>query len=97
MSVTLRNVRDQVANRHAFNCNKTLKGVHSFLVKTGAASAEVRQEIQDHILGIDDNYIIYSYETPIAVHNVVNGWWINDEKYSVTTSRHMGAIRMGIV
>ncbi len=35
-----------------------------------------------------DNYVVYSYQTPIAVWSRVAGTQLNLAKYSVTTSRH---------
>lgn len=43
-------------------------------------------------LGGDDTFVIKSYATPVAAWNSRFGWWINPEKYSVTTSRHMSSL-----
>lgn len=42
-------------------------------------------------------YIVWSYETPIAWYNALEGTWtMPDRKYSVTTSNHQGRIRTAL-
>lgn len=47
----------------------------------------------------DDNeeclidYVVYSYSTPIAWHRSGLGWYIVDQKFSPTTSKHQSIIR----
>ncbi len=44
----------------------------------------------------DRYYTIYSYATVMYAECTMCGrWWYNRKKYSVTTSRHQTAIRMG--
>ena len=38
-------------------------------------------------------FVISSYATPIAWHDLEAGWILPDESYSVTTSRHQSRIR----
>lgn len=38
------------------------------------------------------DYVIYSYDTPIAWHDANNEWVVPEVNYSVTTSRHQGRI-----
>lgn len=39
------------------------------------------------------DYVVYSYATPIAWHNSrANEWRTNNEKYSLTTSKHQSII-----
>lgn len=41
------------------------------------------------------SYIVYSYGTPIAWHDMNQGWVIPPVKYSRTTSRHQSTVRRG--
>jgi len=42
-------------------------------------------------------YVIYSYSTLMATVDLATKWvWINEEKYSVTTSRQMSYVRRGL-
>lgn len=92
----LKTVHKSVKNREDFNCNGTLTGVNEHFPNFGwAANTMAGVSLANHILGTLNNFVVYSYDTPIAVYNH-KGWWKNDAKYSVTTSRHMGAIGMGI-
>lgn len=43
--------------------------------------------------GID--YIVYSYNTPIAWHGF-DGWYVVEQKFSVTTSKHQNYVRRAI-
>lgn len=55
---------------------------------TGRLSREdARQFLEDR-----PDYIVWSYNTPIAWHGI-RGWVIPDEKYSVTTSGHQNRVR----
>ena len=40
-------------------------------------------------------YVVYSYGTPIAWHTA-QGWYIVEQKFSVTTSKHQNYIRRAI-
>lgn len=44
-----------------------------------------------------DTYIVYSYAAPILVYsNLTNRWFVTQEKFSVTTSRHVGYASWGV-
>lgn len=85
----LKTVRAHAINRNEFNCNGTLAGKWEHHPSFGRLNESV--ELANHLLGSCNNFVIYSYNTPIAVYNL-KGWWKNPNKYSVTTSRHMSAI-----
>lgn len=40
-------------------------------------------------------YIVYSYRTPIAWRDL-EGWYIVEQKFSCTTSRHQGIVRRAL-
>lgn len=41
-----------------------------------------------------DEYVVWSYRTVIARYDLLNGkWWVNPNKYSVTTSKQQNIIR----
>jgi hypothetical protein len=42
------------------------------------------------------DYVITSYATPIAWHDEQAGWVVPDTRYSVTTSKHQGTVRMAL-
>ena len=45
-------------------------------------------------VGID--FIVYSYGTPIAWHTLNFGWYVVEQKFSVTTSKHQNYTRRAI-
>jgi hypothetical protein len=42
------------------------------------------------------DYLVYSYGTPIAWHTA-EGWYVVEQKFSVTTSKHQNYVRRAIV
>jgi hypothetical protein len=42
------------------------------------------------------DYVVYSYDTPIAWHVPDVGWAMPDESYSKTTTRHQNKIRTAL-
>jgi hypothetical protein len=47
-----------------------------------------RSELQEQVT----DYVIYSYATPIAWHDIEVGWFFPPVKYSVTTSQHQSLV-----
>lgn len=90
----LRNVHNHAAKHEAFNCNNTLTGDWTLNYPlTGAIRDRENIKALDRMFHDgEDTFVIKSYDTPIAAWNKSNGWWINPEKYSVTTSRHMSSL-----
>ncbi len=41
------------------------------------------------------DYTVYSYNTPIAWHSP-KGWYVVEQKFSVTTSKHQNLVRRAI-
>jgi hypothetical protein len=42
------------------------------------------------------DYVVYSYGTPIAWHTQAYGWYVVEQKFSVTTSKHQNYVRRAI-
>lgn len=92
----LKTVRKPVSEKVPFNCNGTLTGVETNNPTFGwIANSMEGVRLANHLMGSTKNFVVYSYDTPIAVYNH-KGWWKSNAKHSVTTSRHMSAIGMGI-
>ena len=56
-------------------------------------SAEIERYNQD-LNSI--TYWVYSYSTPIAWFTEGNGWYVVEQKFSVTTSKHQNYVRQAI-
>lgn len=41
-------------------------------------------------------YVVYSYGTPVAWFSLLEGWYVVEQKFSVTTSKHQNYIRRAI-
>jgi hypothetical protein len=47
---------------------------------------------------VDGKYAIYSYGKHFPVAVCINGqWYVNQDKFSPTTSRHQSMVRMGLI
>ncbi len=52
------------------------------------------QRVASSLRDLADEYVVWSYRTVIARYNFANGeWWINENKYSVTTSKQQNIIK----
>jgi len=76
-----------------FRTHGALRG-DTFAYGTGRLPADWRNTFTARNGVID--YVIYSYQTPIAWHDKESGWIVPDESYSVTTSRHQGTVRAAL-
>lgn len=50
----------------------------------------------EHFLLRRAEYVVYSYETPIAAYVPGIGWWVNSDSYSPTTRQHQGIVRRAL-
>ena len=44
----------------------------------------------------DGTYTVHSYRAQIALYKPEHGWSVNEERYSVTTSRHQSQVRRAV-
>jgi hypothetical protein len=86
------NQRDAVkyiATREEFKAS-SLMGTFAHI---GAGQLEGKDLATYQADRIGINYIVYSYGTPIAWHTLSFGWYIVEQKFSVTTSKHQNTVR----
>ena len=93
MSVANNAAHQRIADRNLFK-GSNLQGV-AWLQGTGYLPADYRDELLTEWDGGLVDYVVYSYGTPIAWHNIREGWNIPPVKYSRTTSRHQSTVRRG--
>jgi hypothetical protein len=92
--VRLSNVYPYIRERRAFDANGTLRGIVGATEGMGRLPEHYHSRFLTAAIA-DDLYMVYSYRTPIAWF--ANGeWTIPSVKYSVTTARHLSAIRKGL-
>lgn len=80
--VTLSNDGTEWANN-----GKTLRGVAGPARSWGKLNDDTERAATGRA-----DYVIYSYQTPIA-WRVAGAWHVTGESYSVTTARHISAVR----
>lgn len=60
---------------------------------TGRLNAEESAKLINAAQIMD--YVVFSYDTPIAWHTFA-GWYIVEQKFSVTTSKHQNLVRRAV-
>lgn len=95
---TLKAIQDGVDKAIPFKCGNVSGKVHSmaFSIGWGILPEENKQLIRD-VLGESRAFVIYSWQTPIAVHNLeTDEWVIPDVRYSNSTTAHQAKVRVAI-
>ena len=92
-AVNQRDAIHYIATRQGFKAS-ALQGT---LTTKGCGRLDLRQldKFINELLDGKINYIVYSYETPIAWHTS-EGWYTVEQKFSVTTSKHQTFTRRAI-
>ena len=85
---------DLIADRVAFTGNN-LYGVLTSYDQVVHLIGQLPIEFEQQLKLDKPNFIVYSYNTPIAWHSD-KGWFIPEVKYSVTTSKHQGYVRRAV-
>lgn len=91
---TLASVPAMVRKRAEFNANGSLRGESGYHYGTGRMvpqDREIYSANRDRIV-----YTVVSYATPVAWIYDDGTHFITDNRYSVTTARHVGRIRLGL-
>lgn len=87
-----RDAMHYIATRQEFKAS-ALMGTFAH-IGTGRLDIEEHARYNEAIaLGVD--YLVYSYGTPIAWHTL-EGWYVVEQKFSVTTSKHSNYVRRAI-
>ena len=97
--ITIRNADVEISRRMTFDCYGSLRGEARkpggwWMFHTGQLPYVFVDALRADIDEVD--YVVFSYATPIAWHVNGKGWVYPDTKYSVTTSKHQGKVRMGM-
>lgn len=80
-----------IATRQEFKASALSGSTYS--LGAGRLSGTELQKFCDEVNFL--KYAVYSYGTPIAWYNV-GGWYIVEQKFSVTTSKHQNYVRRAI-
>ena len=80
-----------IATRQEFKAS-ALSGSR-YSLGAGRLRGEELEKFYAEVNGVD--YAVYSYGTPIAWHTL-EGWYVVEQKFSVTTSKHSNYVRRAI-
>lgn len=87
-----------IATRQEFRAS-ALEGWAGTASKDSARTSTGRLNAEESAKLINDaqsiEYVVFSYDTPIAWHTA-EGWYIVEQKFSVTTSKHQNYIRRAV-
>lgn len=89
--VNQRDAEHYIATRQEFKASALTGSTHS--LGTGRLSGADLNKFCDEVNFL--KYAVYSYGTPIAWYNI-GGWYVVEQKFSVTTSKHQNAVRRAI-
>jgi hypothetical protein len=85
---------DLIVDRVAFTGNN-LYGVLTRYDEVVHLIGQLPIEFEQQLKLDKPDFIVYSYNTPIAWHSD-KGWFIPEVKYSVTTSKHQNYVRRAV-
>jgi hypothetical protein len=87
-----------IENRLDFRAS-ALEGWEGTASRQSAKTGRLNQLEGDKLLSTADtgtiDYVVFSYDTPIAWHSA-EGWYVVEQKFSVTTSKHQNLVRRAV-
>lgn len=93
-SVNQRDARHYIAIRREFKASALWGDFAKYTPRQGEMSAE---EYTKFAAKFEENaYIVWSYSTPIALCTEEGEWYLVEQKFSTTTSRHQGVVRRAV-
>lgn len=86
-----------IATRQAFKAS-ALSGssYKDYYVSEGRLNREEYAILEQAVRGSEWVYVVFSYGTPIAWHIDGGDWYVVEQKFSVTTSKHQNYVRRAI-
>lgn len=95
--VTRRDAHEAVADRQNFRYNRSASGEWTSRVTNfGQLNESNARGAKRFLDAADESFVVFSYQTPIAIWNSARGWWITSQTFSRTTSTHQGFVRRGM-
>jgi hypothetical protein len=84
-----------ISERKEFTASALSGAFKRYTPETGRLNATETAKLIEDSQGIGGLYVVYSYGTPIAWHSL-DGWYVVEQKFSVTTSKHQNYVRRAI-
>jgi hypothetical protein len=85
-----------IATRQQFTASALSGGYKNFVPDWGRLNETDCHKMNTVMNENGGAYIVYSYGTPIAYFTLLQGWYIVEQKFSVTTSKHQNLTRRAI-
>jgi hypothetical protein len=95
--INQRDAEHYIATRQAFKAS-ALSGssFKQYTPDSGRLNPEEFALLKQATAGTEWVYVVFSYGTPIAWHIDGGDWYVVEQKFSVTTSKHQNATRRAI-
>ena len=91
-----RDAMHYIATRQEFRASALTGEFKNWTPDAGRLNLEEYAKLQDATKTRPEYvYVVYSYRTPIAWHTP-EGWYVVEQKFSVTTSKHQNYVRRAI-
>lgn len=83
-----------IATRQDFKASALSGKYESVRPHEGRLDLDENRKLKEHFSD-SGGYVVYSYGTPIA-WRTASGWYVVEQKFSVTTSKHQNYVRRAI-
>ena len=85
-----------IANRDEFKASALSGTFKDYTPSEGRLNREEYEILESAMNESRIAFVVFSYGTPIAWHTDARGWYIVEQKFSVTTSKHQNLTRRAI-
>jgi len=85
-----------IASKQEFKASALSGKREEYSPQTGRLDNEEIARLIDAFDSGNGGYVVMSYGTPIAWHTEGNGWYVVEQKFSVTTSKHQNYVRRAV-
>ena len=95
-SLNQRDAIHYIATRQEFKASALSGKFEQYRPQTGRLNVWECDKVSEFREGSEGMYVVYSYGTPIALYTPIKGWYVVEQKFSVTTSKHQNYVRRAI-
>jgi hypothetical protein len=85
-----------IANRDEFTASALSGKFKDYTPSEGRLNREEYSLLESAMNESKIAFVVFSYGTPIAWHTDARGWYVVEQKFSVTTSKHQNLTRRAI-
>ena len=85
-----------IMTRQPFKASALTGEFKEYTPNTGRLNSEESAKLHQDFAQALDAYVVFSYSTPIAWFTTLGGWYVVEQKFSPTTSKHQNFTRRAI-